>query len=98
MKVKNGNKPRVDLKNLRIKEANERLERWTSLSVSQKLNELNHRMGASKKQKQKLESLLAKGKENNTSTKVNEVTKKVEIKLKAKDRRTIEQSKNKNKN
>lgn len=95
MKVKNGNKPRTDLKASRKKEAAERLQDWSSLTIEQRLKDLEGRRGESKKQKQKLHLLIESINSSYKSNEKNSETKNSQSHLRAKDRRLLEQSKNK---
>ena len=92
------NHPRTDLKEMRVREAAERLEAWQKLTPEQQLKALDSRPGESKRQRARLEALIEKRKHQakpapKGAEPVGQLMERSGENIKAKERRAAEQAK-----
>ena len=92
-----GNNVRKDFRELRVKEAQDRLAAWTALGPERQLKALDERPGKSAKQRARLEALIRnKSKKVPSPERALEVAKAIAAdapsKPKAKERRAAEQA------
>ena len=90
------NHPRTDLKEQRKREGAERLAAWQKLTPQQQLKELDKRPGESKKQRERLMSLIRsqnQSLDDGETQLVDQHTNKDSGRIKAKDRRAAERAK-----